>query len=62
MRREDKEELEKNPDGKEMKRDRAGERPRESTRDAARGDGGGGEGGAAGRREGKVGIVWRRNL
>lgn len=62
MRREDKEELEKNPDGKEIKRDRAKERPRESTRDAARGDGGGGEGGAAGRREGKVGIVWRRNL
>lgn len=58
MRREDKEELEKNPDGKEIKRDRE----RESTRDAARGDGGGGEGGAAGRREGKVGIVWRRNL
>lgn len=62
MRREDKEELEKNPDGKEIKRDRARETERESTRDAAGGDGGGGEGGAAGRREGKVGIVWRRNL
>lgn len=62
MRREDKEELVKNPDGKEIKRDRAREREHESTRDAARGDGGGGEGGAAGRREGKVGIVWRRNL
>lgn len=29
MRREDKEELEKNPDGKEIKRDRAGETERE---------------------------------
>lgn len=32
MRREDKEELEKNPDGKEIKRDRARERPRERAR------------------------------